>query len=52
MGVIPKTILNMKDRIRVNHPLNSFAAIGTLAEESISEQHPTNVMDHLRNSLN
>nr|WP_144926543.1 AAC(3) family N-acetyltransferase [Paenibacillus bovis] len=48
MGVIPKTILHMKERIRGNHPLNSFTAIGPLAEELISEQHPANVYGPLK----
>ncbi|XEC96747.1 AAC(3) family N-acetyltransferase [Paenibacillus tarimensis] len=43
MGAIPKAVLNMQDRRRGNHPLNSFAAVGPLADELILEQKPANV---------
>ncbi|GAE30231.1 AAC(3) family N-acetyltransferase [Halalkalibacter hemicellulosilyticus] len=48
MGAIPKSILTMKGRKRGNHPLNSFASIGPLAKELISEQSPTNVYGPLK----
>jgi aminoglycoside N3'-acetyltransferase len=48
MGAIPEAIIKMKDRKRGNHPLNSFSAIGPLAEELVSKQHSTNVYAPLR----
>lgn len=43
MGAIPATIVTMPQRVRGNHPLNSFAAIGPLAQELISRQQPMEV---------
>ncbi len=43
MGAIPSTILRMRNRKRGNHPLNSFTAIGSLAEQLITKQEPNNV---------
>ncbi|MFE5321773.1 AAC(3) family N-acetyltransferase [Paenibacillus sp. NPDC056579] len=48
MGAIPYTILKMKDRKRGNHPLNSFTAVGPLAEKLVTEQHSTDVYAPLR----
>lgn len=38
MGAVPTAVLTMPDRVRGNHPLNPFAAVGPLAEELISGQ--------------
>ncbi|MFX0061782.1 MAG: AAC(3) family N-acetyltransferase [Candidatus Hermodarchaeota archaeon] len=43
MGVIPKYILSISGRVRGNHPLSSFTAIGSKAEEIIGKQTPDNV---------
>lgn len=43
MGAIPSAILRMRNRKRGNHPLNSFTAIGPLAEKLITKQQPNNV---------
>ncbi len=38
MGAIPAAIVRMKDRVRGNHPSDSFVAVGPLAEELIRRQ--------------
>lgn len=38
MGAIPKAVLSMPERVRGNHPLNPFAAVGPLAGELILGQ--------------
>jgi len=43
MGILPTTIVNANGRIRGNHPLNSFSAIGKNAEKMIKGQKPLNV---------
>jgi aminoglycoside 3-N-acetyltransferase len=43
MGAIPTEIVNRPDRIRGNHMLDSFSAVGPLAHELISGQEPMNV---------
>lgn len=48
MGAIPKTILRLNNRLRGNHPLNSFTAIGSYAEELILKQAPLNVYAPLK----
>jgi aminoglycoside 3-N-acetyltransferase len=48
MGAFPACILNRAERIRGNHPLNSFSAIGPLAERIISTQTPDNVYGPLK----
>ncbi|TMV44396.1 AAC(3) family N-acetyltransferase [Paenibacillus mesophilus] len=48
MGAIPSAILRMRNRKRGNHPLNSFTAIGLLAEKLITKQQPNNVYAPLR----
>jgi aminoglycoside N3'-acetyltransferase len=48
MGVIPKTILAWKNRFRGNHPINSFTAVGPLAERLIASQDPQDVYAPLR----
>lgn len=40
MGAIPAAVVNHPDRVRGNHPLASFAAIGPRADELIREQAP------------
>lgn len=43
MGAIPAHILSCAGRVRGNHPLNSFAAVGPLAAEIIAAQSLLNV---------
>jgi aminoglycoside 3-N-acetyltransferase len=43
MGTIPAALLQRVGRRRGEHPLNSFAAIGPLAEELIGGQQPLHV---------
>jgi len=43
MGILPATIVCMKERIRGNHPLNSFSAIGRNAKKLIKGQKPLDV---------
>lgn len=43
MGAIPARLLGIEGRVRGNHPLNSFAALGPLADELIAAQGPLNV---------
>lgn len=43
MGAIPARLLQIGGRVRGNHPLNSFAALGPLADELIAAQGPLNV---------
>jgi len=48
MGATPAAVLRMPQRIRGNHPLCSFAAVGPLAEELIRGQAPLDVNAPLR----
>ena len=48
MGIIPYTLLNMPSRKRGYNPLNSFAAVGNLANELVREQSETDVFAPLR----
>ena len=48
LGIIPTTVLQMDGRIRGNHPLNSFTAIGPLATDLIERQQPDDVYAPLR----
>ncbi len=48
MGQIPYTILQMKERIRGNHPVCSFAGVGPFASEIIKTQKPMDVFAPLR----
>jgi len=48
MGAIPAAIVAMPHRIRGNHPLCSFTAVGPLAHELISGQEPLNVFAPLK----
>lgn len=43
LGVIPATVLEMEGRVRGNHPLNSFSAVGPLAHELVDRQAPDDV---------
>ncbi|MFX0095973.1 MAG: AAC(3) family N-acetyltransferase [Candidatus Hodarchaeota archaeon] len=47
MGIIPKYVLSIAGRMRGNHPLGSFTAIGSKAKEIIEKQTPDNVYDPL-----
>ena len=48
MGAIPATVLQMQGRVRGNHPLNSFTAIGPDAHGLVSGQEPMNVYAPLK----
>jgi aminoglycoside N3'-acetyltransferase len=48
MGTIPARILDRKERIRGIHPMNSFTAIGPLAEKMIEKQTHLNVYGPLK----
>lgn len=43
MGAIPAALVKMPGRVRGNHPIGSFAAIGPLAEKLICSQAPYNI---------
>lgn len=51
MGALPATVLAQAGRIRGNHPLNSFSAIGPLAETVIGTQTPLDVYAPFRRLL-
>jgi aminoglycoside 3-N-acetyltransferase len=48
MGSFPAAVLAMEARVRGNHPLNSFAAIGVRADELTNEQSWEDVYAPLR----
>jgi aminoglycoside N3'-acetyltransferase len=48
VGAIPTAVIAMPQRIRGNHPRDSFAAVGTLARQLISGQSPQDVYFPLR----
>jgi len=48
MGAIPAEIIKMKEKMRGEHPLSSFAAIGPYANELIKDQKPMDVYAPLR----
>jgi len=48
MGAIPAAVCQMPQRVRGNHPLCSFAAVGPQAEELIMGQAPLDVNAPLR----
>ena len=48
MGAIPAAVLAMPGRVRGNHPLCSFAAIGPRADELVAAQQPLHVFAPLR----
>ena len=43
MGVVPAAILDWPDRVRGNHPLDSFTAVGPQAVRLIAKQSPSDV---------
>jgi aminoglycoside N3'-acetyltransferase len=51
MGAIPARLLEMRERVRGNHPINSFAAIGPSALEIIGAQSPLNVYGPLKTPI-
>ena len=48
MGALPATLLTYPDRLRGNHPVDSFSAIGPLARQLIEKQTPEDVYGPLR----
>lgn len=48
LGTIPYEILQMPNRKRGYHPINSFTAIGPKASEMVADQSPTDVYAPLR----
>lgn len=48
MGAIPARLLEWEARVRGDHPLNSFAALGPLADELIASQSPLDVYGPLK----
>jgi aminoglycoside N3'-acetyltransferase len=43
MGALPAAVIASSQRVRGDHPLNSFAAIGPLAQDLITGQRPLHV---------
>ncbi len=48
MGAVPAGVLKMEGSLRGDHPINSFAAIGPLAEDIIRLQKPLDVYGPFR----
>jgi aminoglycoside 3-N-acetyltransferase len=48
MGALPSAVLARPDRVRGNHPLNSFAALGPNADSLVEPQRPLDVYAPLR----
>jgi aminoglycoside N3'-acetyltransferase len=48
LGVFPATLIGRAGAVRGDHPLNSFAALGPLADELIAAQSPTDVYGPIR----
>jgi aminoglycoside N3'-acetyltransferase len=48
LGVLPATLINRASAVRGAHPLNSFAALGPLADKLISVQSPADVYGPIR----
>jgi aminoglycoside 3-N-acetyltransferase len=48
MGAIPERVLQIKSRVRGDHPLCSFSAVGPFANEIIKTQAPMDVYAPLR----
>jgi aminoglycoside 3-N-acetyltransferase len=48
LGVFPATLIKRGGAVRGNHPLNSFAAVGPLAEKLIAAQNPADVYGPIR----
>lgn len=49
MGAVPRALLKMEGRARGSHPIDSFAAVGPLADEIIAGQTPRDVYRPLYN---
>ncbi len=43
VGMLPRVLLGRRDRVRGNHPLSSFSAVGPEAHRLISSQQPLDV---------
>ncbi len=48
LGVFPAALISRAGAVRGEHPLNSFAALGPLADELIATQSPTDVYGPIR----
>jgi aminoglycoside 3-N-acetyltransferase len=48
MGAVAAAVVRSQDRLRGNHPLCSFAAVGELADPLVSEQQPLDAMAPMR----
>jgi aminoglycoside 3-N-acetyltransferase len=48
LGVLPAALIGRGGAVRGEHPLNSFAALGPLADELIAAQSPTDVYGPIR----
>jgi aminoglycoside 3-N-acetyltransferase len=48
LGVLPAALIGRGGAVRGEHPLNSFAALGPLAEELIAAQSPADVYGPIR----
>jgi hypothetical protein len=48
LGVLPAALISRAGAVRGEHPLNSFAALGPLADELIAAQSPTDVYGPIR----
>lgn len=48
LGVLPRVLIGRADAVRGQHPLNSFAAMGPLANEIIETQSPDDVYGPVR----
>ncbi|OPC77223.1 AAC(3) family N-acetyltransferase [Embleya scabrispora] len=48
LGVLPAALIRRPEVVRGTHPLNSFAALGPLADTLISAQSPTDVYGPIR----
>ncbi len=42
-GILPRLVLGRKDRVRGNHPISSFTALGPLARRLVEKQAPLDV---------
>ena len=48
MGAVATTVVAMPERVRGNHALNSFTAVGPLAQQLIADQRPLDLFAPLR----
>lgn len=51
MGVIPAALVRRPERVRGDHPLDSFSAIGPLASDLIADQTPLDVYAPFRSLI-